>query len=341
MSFNVEVKNSGERFFCDPDKSILQSALDAGIALPFSCRSGMCMTCKGRIVEGEVSYGGAHEKYLTLEDRASGYALLCCAKPLSDIAIDVPKASAQIPIQKYPVRVLQLKHLSSDVIALTLGLPPNQPVHFRPGQFVDFLLEGGIRRSYSIATAPKAQGVRQLDFHIRHLPGGKFTDKLFNGIKVRDMLQIEAPLGSFYLREENELSMIMLASGTGFAPIKSILTTLAERKSAREIVLYWGGRRKDDLYDVESIEELKKDLPNLKFIPVLSDSSAADDWQGRTGFVHKAVMQDHPDMCKHQVYACGVPVMVESARTDFTALCSLNSENFYADSFITEAEKSN
>jgi CDP-4-dehydro-6-deoxyglucose reductase len=339
MSFKVVVKESGEQFFCDDSKSILQAALDSGIALPFSCRSGMCLTCRGRVVEGQVSFGGAHEKYLSLEDRANGLALFCCAKPLTDLVIDVPKVSVQIVSQQYPVRVLALKPLSPDVMALTLGMPPNQPLYFRPGQFVDFLFNDGVRRSYSIATMPRAQGVRQLDFHVRHMPGGYFTDRLFNSIKVRDMLQIEAPLGSFYLQDDDTGPIVFLASGTGFAPIKSMLSVLAERKSNRQIYLYWGGRQKHDLYDIDAVHELGQSLPHFTFVPVLSEASESDSWQGRTGFVHRAVMQDHPDLSGVRVYACGAPVMVEAARADFTRLCGLSSQNFLADSFITEAEK--
>lgn len=340
MTFKVQLQSSGEEFVCDSEKSILQAALDVGIAIPFSCRSGMCMTCRAQVVKGSVSFGGAHEKYLSLEDREKGYALLCCAKPLTDIVVDVPKVSTKIASQKYPVRVLQIQKMSDDVMSLTLGLPPNQPVHFQAGQFVDFLLDGGVRRSYSIATAPKAQGVRQLEFHIRHLPGGHFTPHVFSNMKVRDLLQIEMPLGSFYLKEDSVGPMILLASGTGFAPIKSILTTLAERNSLRSIHLYWGGRQKQDLYDMEFVESLGSKLKNFEFIPVLSDALPSDKWSGRTGFVHRAVMQDFPDMSSIEVYACGAPIVVESARADFIEQCKLNHDQFYADSFVTEAEKS-
>jgi CDP-4-dehydro-6-deoxyglucose reductase, E3 len=340
MSFNIELQASGEKFVCSPSQSLLESGLKAGIAMPFSCRSGMCMTCRGHIVQGEVDYGGAHEKYLPLEDRAKGYALLCCAKPLSDLLISVPKSNENWSSQRYPMRILDLKKVASDVIVLTLGTPPNQPVQFRAGQFIDILLADGVRRSYSIANAPKAQGVRQIELHIRHLPGGKFTDRLFSTAKTREMLQVEMPLGSFYWRADNPLPMVMLASGTGFAPIKSILLDLVEKKSNASIHLYWGGRRKQDLYEFEFAQSLGSSLPHFKFIPVLSDAMPEDVWAGRTGFVHKAVLADFSDLSGCQVYACGAPVVIESARKDFAAICGLKSDNFYADSFISEAEKS-
>jgi CDP-4-dehydro-6-deoxyglucose reductase, E3 len=340
MSFHIELQASGDKFVCSPTQSVLDSGLAAGVAMPFSCRSGMCMTCRGQVVQGEVDYGGAHEKYLSLEDRAKGYALLCCAKPLSDLVLNVPKVSANVPSQRYPMRVLELKKVASDVMVITLGTPPNQPVQFRAGQFLDLLLSDGSRRSYSIANAPKAQGVRQVELHIRHLPGGKFTDRLFSGLKVREMLQVEMPLGSFYWRADNPLPIVMLASGTGFAPIKSILLDLAEKKYNASIHLYWGGRRKQDLYELEFAQSLAQSLPHFKFIPVLSDAEPGDAWAGRTGFVHRAVMKDFPDLSGHQVYACGASVVIEAARKDFAAECRLRSDYFYADSFITEAEKS-
>jgi CDP-4-dehydro-6-deoxyglucose reductase, E3 len=339
MSFQVTVLPASKVFAAGPNKSVLQSALDSGISLPFSCRSGMCMTCRGQVVQGQIDFGSAHERYLSKADREKGFALLCCATALSDLVIKVPDLPTSQPSGKFPTRVLELKRVSDDVMVVLLGFPPNQPVHFRAGQFLDIFLKSGDRRSYSIANAPKAQGVRQIELHIRHLPGGQFTDLLFSTLKVRDLLQVELPLGSFFLREEKSEPIVMLASGTGFAPIKSMLLKLAEEASSREIHFYWGGRKRTDLYELAAAQRLSEQLPNLSFIPVLSDAEPEETWSGRTGFVHHAVMADFPDLSKHRVYACGAPVVIESARRDFVQTCGLDLENFHADSFLTAIEK--
>jgi len=221
---------------------------------------------------------------------------------------------------------------------LGLRLPMNENFRFVAGQYLDFLLKDNQRRSYSIAVPPKPEGVTALELHVRHTPGGLFTDPAFSTLKVRDLLRFEGPLGTFYLREDSDKPIVLVASGTGFAPIKAICEYALAKKinEARPMTLYWGCRAKRDLYMLDV--PLSWQAPNFRFIPVLSDPTPECQWTGRTGFVHRAVMQDFPDLSGCQVYACGVPVMVDAARRDFSARCQLPPEEFFADSFLTAAD---
>jgi CDP-4-dehydro-6-deoxyglucose reductase len=330
MGFKVTLQPSGHGFEVPDGTNILQAGIDAGRMMPYSCRIGMCRTCRGTILEGEVDYGNVHSQYLPDSDKAKGYALLCQAKPLSDLVIEVREVQGVRP-RMIPCRVERLEKPAPDVAMLGLRLPMNENFRFLAGQYIDLLLKDGKRRSYSIANPPQTEGVTALELHLRHSPGGLFTDHVFSNLKVRDLLRFEGPLGSFYLREDSSKPIVMVASGTGFAPIKAICEYAAAKKISRPITLYWGARLERDLYMLE----LPRSWAHLKFVPVLSDES----WQGRRGFVHRAVMEDFPDLSGHQVYACGAPVMVEAARADFSAKCGLPPDEFYADSFLTEAEK--
>jgi CDP-4-dehydro-6-deoxyglucose reductase, E3 len=326
----VTLQPSGHSFEVPEGHNVVQAGIDAGFMLPYSCRAGVCRTCRGTILEGKVDYGLVHETYLPESDKAKGYALLCQAKPLSDLVVEVREVQGVRP-RTIPCRVERLDKPAPDVAVLGLRLPMNENFRFLAGQYIDFLLKDGKRRSYSLATRPDPAGVTALEIHVRHTPGGLFTDQVFGKLKVRDLLRFEGPLGSFYLREDSDKPIVLLASGTGFAPIKSIVEYALEKKIQRPITLYWGGRLKRDLYMLDSARA----WPHVKVVPVLSD----EQWDGRTGFVHRAVMEDFPDMRGVQVYACGAPIVVESARKDFSLNCKLPAEEFYADSFLTEADK--
>jgi len=326
----VTLQPSGHSFEVPEGQNIVQAGLAAGYMLPYSCRAGVCRTCRGTILEGKVDYGLVHETYLPESDKAKGLALLCQAKPLTDVVVEVREVQGVKP-RMIPCRVERLEKPAPDVAVIGLRLPMNENFRFLAGQYIDFLLKEGKRRSYSLATRPDPAGVTALEIHVRHTPGGAFTDHVFSNLKVRDLLRFEGPLGSFYLREDSSKPIVMLASGTGFAPIKAMCDYAAEKKITRPITLYWGGRLKRDLYQFEAAQA----WPHVKFIPVLSD----EKWDGRTGFVHRAVMEDFPDLSGHQVYACGAPIVVESARRDFSAQCKLPADEFFADSFLTEADK--
>ena len=338
MAHRIVLKPSGHAFEVPDGQSILQAGLDAGYQLPYSCREGVCRTCRGTIHEGKVDYGNVHPNYLSEADKARGFALLCQAKPLSDVVVEVHELQglAGIRPRKIPARVERLEKPAPDVAVLGLKLPANEQFKFVAGQYVDLLLKDNKRRSYSLANAPKPDGVNALELHIRHTPGGLFTEQVFGALKARDLLRFEGPLGTFYLREESDKPIVLLASGTGFAPIKAICEYAFEKGIARPMTLYWGCRAKRDLYMLDVPAAWRS--ANFRFVPVLSDPTPECAWSGRTGFVHRAVMEDFPDLSAHQVYACGAPVMVESARKDFVERCRLPADEFYADSFLTAAD---
>lgn len=351
MAFTVTLKPSGHAFQVPDDKSILHAGLAAGLMMPYSCQTGVCSTCRGTIVDGRVDYGMVNPQYLPDSEKAKGYALLCQAKPLSDCVIEVRELEGidGIVPKKIPCRVMKIEKPAPDVAILSLRLPMNENMRFLAGQYVEFLLRdprpeaGGaeIRRAYSIANAPRVEGVIDLELHARHLPGGIFTDRVFSTLKERELLRFEGPLGTFYLREQSAKPIVFVASGTGFAPIKAIIEHAFAKgiDANRPMTLYWGARVRRDLYMSALPEGWAAVHPNFRFVPVLSEATPGCDWHGRAGFVHRAVMEDFPDLSGHQVYACGAPAMVEAARRDFGQLCRLPEEEFFADSFITEAER--
>ena len=338
MTFQVTVQPSGRQFTCDDDETVLAAAIRQGVGLPYGCKNGACGTCKGKLLEGAVTHGPHQEKALSATEEQQGASLFCCAKPHSDLVIEAREVLGlgDFPIKKLPSRVAKLDKVTDDVMIMSLQLPANERLQYRAGQYIEFILRDNKRRSYSMANAPHLS--EQITLHIRHLPGGTFTDHVFNTMKERDILRFEGPLGTFFLREDSDKPMVLLASGTGFAPIKAVIEQAIHSKTERPMVLYWGGRRPKDLYMHALCEEWARTLPNFKYIPVISDALLEDQWHGRTGFVHRAVMEDLPDLSNHQVYACGAPVMVDSAKKDFVEKCALPEEEFYADSFTTEAD---
>jgi CDP-4-dehydro-6-deoxyglucose reductase, E3 len=338
-SFSVTVQPSGRQFFVASDETVLAAGLRQNIGLPYGCKDGACGSCKCKKVSGLVTHGTHQSKALSPEEEAAGYVLTCCATPQSDLVLEsrqVTEAGA-IPIKKLPTRVSTLTRLTDDVVLMLLQLPANDNFTYRPGQYIEVLLRDGARRSYSMANAPQTGA--GLELHIRHMPGGKFTDHVFGAMKEKEILRIEGPYGSFFLREDTDKPIILLASGTGFAPIKALIEHLQQTGSSRKVSLYWGGRRPADLYMESWVRSQCEAMPALQYIPVVSDALPQDTWTGRTGFVHQAVLQDYPDLSGYQVYACGAPIVVDSARRDFCATAGLPDEEFYADAFTSEADK--
>ena len=338
MTVQVTVQPSGRQFPCETDESILAAAIRAGVGLPYGCKNGACGSCKGKLLEGSVTHRDHQERALSAAEQTTGQALFCCAMPQTDVTIEAREVLGvgDVPIKKLPSRVAKIERVSDDVIIMSLQLPATERMQYKAGQYIEFLLKDGKRRSYSMANAPHAD--ENISLHIRHMPGGLFTDQVFGTLKERDILRFEGPLGTFFLREESDKPIVLLASGTGFAPIKALVEHAVHLKLKRPIALYWGGRRPQDLYMHALCEEWAKTLTNFTYVPVISDALTEDKWQGRTGFVHQAVMQDFPDLSAHQVYACGVPVMVEAARHDFVKSCQLPEAEFFADSFTSQAD---
>ena len=339
----VTLEPGGHVFSCDADETILTAALRAGLLIPYGCKNGACGSCKGRVLDGEVEHGPHQATTLPELERTQGRALFCVAKPKGDVTIearDVRKAG-DIVLKTLPCRIEQLERVADDVMILRFKLPANERLQYRAGQYIEFLLKDGKRRSFSMANAPHDDAL--IELHIRHLPGGLFTDRVFGvsvpALKVRDILRFEGAHGSFYLRDDSDKPIILLASGTGFAPIKAIVEHMIHTGNVRPVVLYWGGRRPSDLYLDELACGWAAQHPQwFRYVPVVSDALPEDAWDGRTGFVHRAVMQDLPDLSGYQVYACGAPVVVDSARADFTTQCNLPEADFFADSFVVAAQ---
>ena len=342
MSFTITVQPAQRSFNVERDEAILPAAIRQGVGLPYGCRDGACGSCKSRLLQGRVIHGAHQLKALSVAEEEAGFILTCCATPQSDCTVQARTVAGagEHPLLKMPTRVMSMARAAADVMVLRLQLPANQNLQYRAGQYLEFILKDDLRRSYSMANAPHAVGSPPaVELHVRHMPGGVFTDHVFGVMKEKDILRIEGPLGSFFLREESSKPIILLASGTGFAPLKALIEQLRHTASARPAVLYWGCRRKADLYQQAWVEEAVSCMPNLRYVPVLSEAAAADAWAGRTGFVHEAVMADWPDLSGHQVYACGAPVMVAAAQRDFTLRCGLPADEFFADAFTSEADK--
>jgi CDP-4-dehydro-6-deoxyglucose reductase len=340
MNFKVTLQPSGRGFEVAREEAVLAAAMRQGVGLPYGCRDGACGSCKSRLIEGRVIHGAHQLKALSPAEEEAGYVLTCCATPQTDLVIEARTVAGagEFQIQKMPCRVASIEKPASDVAILRLQLPANVVLKYHAGQYVEFILRDGARRSYSMANAPHT-AAGGIELHLRHMPGGKFTDHVFGAMKEKDILRMEGPFGSFFLREDSSRPIVLLASGTGFAPIKAIIEQLQFKASAREAVLYWGCRSRSDLYLHDWVVAKTAEMPNLRYVPVLSEAKPEDGWSGRSGFVHQALMTDLPDLSGHEVYACGAPVMVDAAQRDLVAQCNLPAEAFFADSFTSEADK--
>lgn len=331
MTYQVTIQPSGHQFTVKPNETLLAAALNAGFSLPYGCRNGACGACKGKVLTGSVDYGVHQDGALTHDDKLKGLALFCCAKAKSDLTIEVKEVGAakDIPIKTLPCRIERMEKLADDVMALWLKLPSNERLQFLPGQYIDFLLKDGKRRSFSLANSPEEDSL--IELHVRHVPGGQFTDHVFGTMKPKDIMRISGPYGSFFLRETDKPA-IFVAGGTGFAPIKSMLRHAFHHALLREFVLYWGAKTLPDLYQAAVPQEWQEQQKNFSFVPVLSEARSEDNWSGRTGYVHRAVLDDIADLSGHEVYVCGAPQMVDAARRDFIAH-GLPEEAFFSDSF--------
>jgi len=327
MSFKTTIQPSNHSFTVDADETILEAALEHGLTLPYSCRNGACGVCKGKVLQGSVDHGKAQEFALSEADKAAGMALFCCAKPLSDLVVESHEVTTErdIQVKTLPCRVEKMVMLAHDVLALYLKLPANERLQFLAGQYIDILQKDDKPRSFSLANAPHADDL--LELHVRNIAGGKFTHHVFNEMKERDILRIKGPMGTFFLREDSPKPIVFVASGTGFAPVKAIIEHALHIGFKREMHVYWGVRKAADLYMLDKVKEWE--AVGIKFTAVVSD----EQWDGRTGFVHQAVLDDFKDLSAYTVYACGAPVVVEAAHREFTTQRGLPNDAFYSDMF--------
>jgi NAD(P)H-flavin reductase/quinol-cytochrome oxidoreductase complex cytochrome b subunit/ferredoxin len=313
-------------------ETLLDAGLRDGLALPFDCRNGGCGVCMCTVVHGHVDHGHYQRSALSDGMRQQGKTLMCCATPLSDLEIEVESDLARNigTVREHEARVEQIDRLGPDIVRLYLSLPPGESIQFSAGQYINFVLDDGQRRAFSFANAPHQQG--QIELHIRWIPNGRFTTFVFTELKVGDMLRFEGPHGDFVLHQ-GAAPIIFVAGATGFAPIKSILEDAFWRGVTRPMWLYWGVRKRGDLYMQELAQTWQHDHSNFHFVPVLSEATLEEAWSGRRGLVHEAILQDFPDLHGHEVYVCGSAKMVESAIPAFLAQ-GLNDEVCFSDAFL-------
>ena len=331
MPLHINIQPSNHDFAANEGETILEAALREGFVIAYGCRNGACGTCKGRVLSGTVDYGQYQEHALPPAEKAAGMALFCQARPLTDLTIECREigAAKDIQIRTLPCRVQKMQRLAPDVMMLHLRLPATERLQFLAGQYIDILLKDGQRRSLSMANAPHDDAV--IELHLRNY-GGPFSELVFTRMKEKDILRFEGPLGTFFLREDSTKPIIFLAGGTGFAPIKAMIEHALHKGIDRPLALYWGAQTRSGLYMNGRAEQWQREH-GLRYVPVLSGPAPEDGWQGRSGLVHHAVMEDFPDLSGHQVYACGAPAMVEAAQRDFTTRCGLPEGEFYSDAF--------
>jgi CDP-4-dehydro-6-deoxyglucose reductase, E3 len=342
MSFTVTVHPSGSVFQASRDTFILGSAIQASVGLPYGCKDGACGSCKCKMLAGRVIHGAHLAKALSAQEEAEGYILTCCAVPQTDVVLHANTAveTCDFPAKKMPCRVISINKPAPDVALLRLQLPANDVLNYQPGQYIEIILSDGRRRSYSMANAPEPGSEKPtIELHIRLVPQGLFSPRVFFNLKEKEILRIEGPFGRFHLRQASSKPIVFVATGTGFAPIKAIIEQLLSQRSNRPAVFYWGGRSRVDLYAQSWVEQAVADNAWLRYVPVLSDALASDQWQGRVGWVHQAVLADLPDLSAYQVYSCGAPEMVSAAQQDFVALAGLPAEEFFADAFTSKADQ--
>jgi CDP-4-dehydro-6-deoxyglucose reductase len=331
MSFKVTVPASGHEFSVEQGETILEAALRQGIGLPYGCRNGACGKCAGELISGDISYA-KELRNLALDQQQQGKTLFCQAVPQGDVSIRVREISTarDLEIKTLPCRVESMQLLTHDIMKLQLKLPETERLQFLAGQYIEFLLKDGKRRAFSIANAPHDDEF--IELHIRHVPDGQFGDYVFDGMKVKELLRLEGPLGSFYLREESERPIIMMGGGTGFAPIKGMLEHAFHIRLDRPIHLFCGVRARRDLYMDDMVNTWIQHYANLKYTPVLSEPAPDDNWQGRTGFVHEAITEAYPDLSGFDVYMSGPPPMIKAGMDAFYAH-GLPETQIYSDSF--------
>ena len=324
-------------------ETLLEAGLRVGLALPYDCRAGGCGQCLCTVLHGKVDHGPFQEEALSAEMRQRGQTLMCCAVPLEDVEIEVDGVSSLAaadarPPQRLQGRVTRMERLSPDLMHLLVALPDGVHLPFTAGQYINILLEDGAKRAFSFANAPADPSLPPstagdvIELHVRLIPGGRFTTHVFERMAVGDALDFEGPLGRFALND-SQRPILFVAGATGFAPIKSILEDAFRRGITRPMQLYWGVRRAHDLYLTGLVESWQREHPNFSFVPVLSEAEDDAGWSGRRGFVHQALLQDHPDLQGYEVYACGSVRMVQAAVPDFLAH-GLGEQYCFSDAFV-------
>lgn len=331
MTVSVGVPNADISFGCEPDETILDAAERAGFAIPYSCRKGVCSSCAGRLIKGEMTVRGQGIKHGPVDD-----VLLCQAKPITDVELAPQwiRSAAPVARKTYRCKVWHVSRPIPDVAVIKLRLPIGQRAIFSAGQYLRALMPGGDSRNFSMANPPHKND--ELELHIRQVPGGAFSQRILPNLSKGSVLEVEIPYGEFRLSDNDNRTAILLATGTGFAPIKSMVEHWIKAGSERQMHLYWGANTENDLYMAQLAGTWASQFHRFQFTPVVS--AASTQWNGRVGFVHKAVMEDYPDMSSSEVYACGAPIMIEAARKEFSSVCKLDPTAFFCDPFVPSGE---
>lgn len=332
-SFTVTLAGSAKQFKVRPGETVLTAALQQGVMLPYSCKNGTCGSCKGRIESGRVHYPFHPPMALEDEEVEAGFALLCQAEPLEDLTVEAREIAAvrDIQVRMFPARVIDKEFLAPDVVRLRLKLPAAQRLQFLAGQYVDALISEGRRRAFSIASSPSLED--EIELHVRHVDGGDFTGWVFDQLTERDILRMEGPLGTFFVRNDKpERPMIMMGGGTGFAPLKAMVENLIEHGDRREIHFYWGARNSEELYLDELPRKWAVEHDHIHYRSAVSGPGAGPAADRYAGFVHEAVLEDHPELSGFDVYMSGPPAMIETARKAFLKR-GLPEDRLFFDSF--------
>jgi NAD(P)H-flavin reductase/ferredoxin len=336
-SLRITVHPGNRDISARSDETILEAGLRAGVPMPYECRNGGCGLCKGTVLNGNVAHGPYQKSALSDEERAAGKALFCCAMALSDLELEYAESGAQgdAPLRTLDCVVQRMRKVADEVMILDLALESGERLPFRAGQYFNIILDDGARRAFSFATAPGDEST--IEIHVRLISGGRFTTHVFTQMREGDRLRIEGPFGQFFLRESDQ-PIIFVAGATGFAPVKSILEYAFDTGTQRRMYLYWGVRRRPDLYMAELARQWSREHPNFDFVPVLSEPSPGECWLGRTGLVHEAILHDFPDLSGYAIYTCGSIKMVEAARPAFVTQ-GLHEDACFTDAFVPSAQK--
>lgn len=336
MSFKAELTNQNTSFIIENNETVLEAALRQNRNLPYGCRNGACGSCKAKILKGSVIYNGDLPEALSEKEHTQGYALLCQANATSDLVIEsrIIENSEDIKLRQLPCRVTTCEKLNDDVIRLILELPKTERLQFLAGQYIDILMKEGKRRSFSLANPPYED--QKLELHIRYYEGGLFSEYAFRDLTDKVLLRVEGPLGQFTL-QKSDRPIIMIAGGTGFAPIKSLVEHALQIEDYRSTHIYWGARTETDLYLNEILKQWCDEYSHIKYSPVLSEADYSSNWKGKKGFVHDAVLSDYEDLSAYDVYACGPPPMINAVVESFPQK-GLDRERLFSDSFEFAAD---
>lgn len=316
--FKVKNSGSGAVFTVNEGETVLTAALRQGVMLPYSCKNGTCGSCKGLLQTGEVHYPFHPPMALSREQLGDGEALFCQAEPTEDLVICVREIEAvrDVQVRKIPVRVAEKTLLAPDVMRLRIRLPAAQRLQFLAGQYLEILLPDGKRRAFSIASPPQSED--EIELHIRHVEGGGFTGWVFDELNERDILRIEAPLGTFFIRNDQvDRPMIMMGGGTGFAPLKAMIEDLLAQQDQRPLHLFWGVRCASELYLHEQVLQWAVQYDHIRFTSAFTEPGNGESEDSFTGFVHEAVLDEYADLSGFDIYMSGPPVMIDAGRKAF------------------------